>query len=291
MMAGNQIKALTSCMYPMKFKSGSMVIKEGDPGNVLYIIESGFLVVYNETVSGRRLGRGALFGELALLYNCTRTASVRVMTGEDLSKDGIHLENYDAYLWALERSAFQTAMVESGLHQRSKLMDFLRNVQLFTGWSEEMLSKVVDVSERREYRPGDYILRQGARGDTFFVIQEGGVRVTKNEGEGGPELFIRRLGAGEFFGEKALTASSPQKTAPLSREDTAAAIRTANVIAEDDSPKVSCLVIEREAFNQLIGSKVATFPEYDVKKVSLTPYDQIKLGDLQKIVRFICLIQ
>lgn len=152
-----------------------MVIREGDPGNVLYIIESGHLVVYNETVSGRRLSRGALFGELALLYNCTRTASVRVMSPEELAKDGINVENGDAHLWALERSAFQSAMVESGLQVRSQLMDFLRKVKLFNGWSEEMLSKVVDVSSRREYRPGDYIVRQGARGDTFFVIQEGGL--------------------------------------------------------------------------------------------------------------------
>lgn len=113
-----------------------------------------------------------------------------------------------------------------------------------------------------------------------------GVRVTKNEA--GAEVFIRRLGAGEFFGEKALRASTPthpqSPSPPLTREEAAAAIRTANVIAEEESQRVACLVIERNAFNQLIGTSVSTFPEYDAKRVSLTPYERIKLEDLQKIV-------
>lgn len=156
-------------MYPVSFPAGALVIREGDAGHVLYIVESGALEVFNETVSGRRLGRGALFGELALLYNCTRTASVRVVSQEveDHGHGGAHL-------WALERAAFQAVMVERGLRRRSLVFNFLRSVRLFSGLSEETLSKVVDVCVEREYTAGDYIVREGARGDTFFVIQEGG---------------------------------------------------------------------------------------------------------------------
>lgn len=55
--SGGQISALTACMYPVSFPAGAQVLREGDAGNVLYIIESGILEVFNETVSGRRLGR------------------------------------------------------------------------------------------------------------------------------------------------------------------------------------------------------------------------------------------
>lgn len=160
-------------MYPVSFPAGALVLREGDAGNVLYIIESGTLEVFNETVSGRRLGRGALFGELALLYNCTRTASVRVLSKEQLEGEGIAGPE-GAHLWALERTAFQTVMIERGLRKRSEVFNFLKSVKLFSGLSEEALSKVVDVSVEREYIAGDYIVREGARGDTFFVIQDGG---------------------------------------------------------------------------------------------------------------------
>lgn len=161
-------------MYPVSFPAGALVIKEGDAGNVLYIIESGTLEVFNETVSGRRLGRGALFGELALLYNCTRTASVRVFSKEQLQADGVQ-DSEGAHLWALERTAFQTVMIERGLRKRSQVFNFLKGVKLFSDLSEELLSKVVDVSVEKEYAAGEYIVREGARGDTFFVIQEGGL--------------------------------------------------------------------------------------------------------------------
>lgn len=274
---------MIACMSPVIFPAGSMIIKQGDQGNVLYIVECGILEVFNEAVSGRRLGKGALFGELALLYNCTRTASVRVLSTDQLAREGIY-GNGDAHLWALERTAFQTVMVERGLRKRSQVFNFLRSVKLFADLDEEALSKVVDVSAEREYAPGDYIVREGARGDTFFVIQSGGVRVTKNSPEPSKlhqqltgqasvtssnntpssEIFLRRLGRGEYFGEKALTATTPSKS-PLSASE-GTALRTANVIAEEgpEGSGVTCLVIDRETFHQLIQNKVQGFERPDL---------------------------
>ena len=48
-----------------------------------------------------RLGVGKAFGELAILYNCQRTASVKAVS--------------DGKVWALERKVFQQVMVSSGL--------------------------------------------------------------------------------------------------------------------------------------------------------------------------------
>ena len=86
------------------------------------------------------------------------------------------------------------------------------------------------------------------------------VRVTKNK-ETGDEAFIRKLHKGDFFGEKALTASSPTSSDPKIGENSSGALRTANVIAEDstDHSGVSCLVIDREAFHQLISNRIQNF--------------------------------
>ena len=50
-----------------------------------------------------RLGVGKVFGELAILYNCRRTASIRAVV--------------DSKVWALERRVFQQVMVASGLRR------------------------------------------------------------------------------------------------------------------------------------------------------------------------------
>lgn len=64
--------------------------------------------------------------------------------------------------------------------------------------------KISDVLEETRYQQGDYIVRQGARGDTFFIISKGRVRVTIKQPNTQEEKFIRTLSKGDFFGEKAL---------------------------------------------------------------------------------------
>lgn len=83
--------------------------------------------------------------------------------------------------------------------------------------------------QQANYKKGDYIIRQGAKGDTFFIINKGTVRVTIIDPKHQNESFVRMLGEGEYFGEKALKL-----------ED----VRSANVVA--DSDKVECLVIDRK---------------------------------------------
>jgi signal-transduction protein with cAMP-binding, CBS, and nucleotidyltransferase domain len=81
---------------------------------------------------------------------------------------------------------------------------FFRSVPIFKDLPEDTLIKISDVLEECYYQKGDYIIRQGARGDTFFIISKGQVRVTIRPQDSFEEKFIRSLSKGDFFGEKAL---------------------------------------------------------------------------------------
>ncbi|ERE79337.1 cGMP-dependent protein kinase 1 [Cricetulus griseus] len=59
------------------------------------------------------------------------------------------------------------------------------------------------------YENGEYIIRQGARGDTFFIISKGKVNVTREDSPSEDPVFLRTLGKGDWFGEKALQGSQP----------------------------------------------------------------------------------
>ncbi|XP_055953942.1 cGMP-dependent protein kinase, isozyme 1-like [Argiope bruennichi] len=220
-----QVKEIVDCMYSKKVPAGSLVIREGEPGRHLYVSAEGELEVRKgETVLGI-MGPGKAFGELAILYNCTRTATVKAVS--------------DALLWVLDRRAFQTIMVVTGIQRQEENINFLKSVPLLKNLSNELLSKMADVLEVDFYPAAEYIIRQGETGDTFFIISNGQVRVTqKVVTDDGlfTEEEIRCLGRGEYFGEQALL-----------REDK----RTANVIAME--PGVECLTLNRESFNQLIG--------------------------------------
>ncbi|XP_075153908.1 cGMP-dependent protein kinase for isoform X2 [Haematobia irritans] len=183
---------------------------------------------YLSTLSGAKV-----LGELAILYNCQRTATITAIT--------------ECKLWAIERQCFQTIMMRTGLIRQAEYTDFLKSVPIFKNLQEDTLIKISDVLEETHYQQGDYIVRQGARGDTFFIISKGQVRVTIKQPDTQEEKFIRILTKGDFFGEKALQGDD---------------LRTANIIC--DSPDgVTCLVIDRETFNQLISNLDEIKHRYD----------------------------
>lgn len=78
------------------------------------------------------------------------------------------------------------------------------SVPIFKNLPEDTLIKMSDVLEETSYENGDYIIRQGARGDTFFIISKGRVKVTMKQPNSTEEKYIRTLEKGDFFGEKAL---------------------------------------------------------------------------------------
>ncbi|KAH9396815.1 cGMP-dependent protein kinase 1, partial [Tyrophagus putrescentiae] len=196
-------------------------------------------------------------------------------------------------LWAIERPCFRTIMIRSGLMKQKEHIEFLKTVPSFSKLNDEVILKIATVLEEHIYHHGDYIIRQGEKGDTFFIIVSGSVRVTINEGDSSasaannnnnnngiinnnmhPSLsqgkLIRTQTKGEFFGERALQG-----------EET----RSANIIAE--SPIVTCLVTDRESFKQLISNldDVKT-KRYDQditeRKILNERFAHLQLKDLRK---------
>ena len=66
-------------MHEKQVAKGCYVIREGELGSHIYVSAEGeYEVIKDGKVLGR-LGVGKAFGELAILYNCKRTASIKVM--------------------------------------------------------------------------------------------------------------------------------------------------------------------------------------------------------------------
>ncbi|KAM8743044.1 cGMP-dependent protein kinase 1-like isoform 1-T1 [Acanthopagrus schlegelii] len=216
-----QILTIMDCMHPTSLAKGCCVIQEGDDGSMVYVLEEGMVEVTKQGKKLCTIGQGKVFGELAILYNCTRTATVTALT--------------DIKLWAIDRQGFQTIMMRTGLIKLSQYTDFLRSVPSFQSLPEDILSKLADVLEETHYSDSDYIIRQGATGDTFFIISEGQVKISQQNSGSDEQVPVKTLSKGDWFGEQALKG-----------ED----VRTASATAVGD---VTCLVIDRESFKQLIG--------------------------------------
>lgn len=108
------------------------------------------------------------------------------------------------------------------------IVDHLRAVPLFQGMTDQALEAVAALANEVEIADGATVTREGDPGDSFFVIVDGRLRISRH-GE-----TIRDLGPGEFLGEISLVDGRP---------------RTATAVAVGP---VNAIVIERPAFLELM---------------------------------------
>ena len=90
--------------------------------------------------------QGCLFGELAILYNCRRTATITSKT--------------KVTLWSLERTIFQTVVKSAGKNKDQERFETLQSVKDLKQLSEEKLRKIADCLEEETFEDNQCIIKQ-----------------------------------------------------------------------------------------------------------------------------------
>ncbi|CAK9821940.1 cGMP-dependent protein kinase, isozyme 1 [Anthophora retusa] len=262
----NQVEALVSAMYPKQIPPNTLVIREGDIGSHLYVSAEGEFDIYEGNKFQRSFGPSVAFGEIALLYNTKRLRSISV-------KDG-------GKVWVLDRSVFLTVMMQTAQERLEGNVRFLRQVSVLQKLPEpkdHVLAKISDLIRVEFFPAGAKIVRQGEKGEKFYIISGGNVRIIKDT-EYGCEEELVVLGKGQYFGEKALYGNDGENR----RHATAIAL----------APGVECLTLDRQSFLNYLGGldeirNKDWLAEYEKQKRSLTPkkwtneYSNITLDDLE----------
>jgi len=109
----------------------------------------------------------------------------------------------------------------------------IQTVPLFSDLSETSLKVITDKMVARSYDKEKMILIEESAGETFFLISEGTVKITRMSDDG-REVILAILGEGDFFGEMAL----------LDGEG-----RSANVVALEDA---EVLTLQRSDFLDIL---------------------------------------
>lgn len=226
-------EALVNAFEAREVDEGTFVINQGENGDHFYVVESGDLEVYVNNKEGNRtkinntvLKSGNSFGELALMYNTPRQASIKAKS--------------TCILWEIDRYNYRGIITYYKFMRNKQYMDFMRNVcinnqKLGSIMNEAELEKLVVALEMETYEPGDWIVRQGNVGDQFYIISSGTVGIYKADSSG-KEQKVFTSHEGNYFGEQALL-----------KDD----VRQASCIAES---KVVCLTLGREDFTDMMGS-------------------------------------
>ncbi|CAK4677207.1 hypothetical protein LEN26_005249 [Aphanomyces euteiches] len=217
----SEVQDIMHAMSSVEVAADANVIVQGEAGNCFYILEAGQCEIrVNDVVVGQYVG-GDAFGELALLYNCPRAATIRTKS--------------PCRLWTVDRTSFRKILATTASTMQLSRVQFLQNVDLLQRLSNNQLQKVAAALHLEQFDSGTYIIKQGEEGHTFYIVVEGKVRCTTSSTHDGSEKPLMTLTKGQYFGEMALMLNEP---------------RQANCIADGT---VSCYVLGRQDFTNLLG--------------------------------------
>ncbi|KAJ8047456.1 cAMP-dependent protein kinase type II regulatory subunit [Holothuria leucospilota] len=245
-----QMQDVLDAMFEKKTNPGDHVIDEGDDGDNFYVIDKGTFDILKD-INGEVKKVGAYnntgsFGELALMYNTPRAATI-VATSEGI-------------LWALDRQSFRRIVLKNAAKRRRMYENLLESVTMLKSLEPYERMNLADALVSKQYSDGDCIISQGDDADGCYFVEEGTVRVSmKNKtlllsshhhcylssamlcaiiqrSDGSEaEKEVSRITKGQYFGELALLTNKP---------------RAASIYAVGD---VKCAFLDVGAFERLLG--------------------------------------
>lgn len=235
----DQLLEVIDSMVEKPVCAGEFIINQGDDGEHLYVIQEGTFHAYvtkdRETSLLHVYENAGYFGELALLYNTPRAATVQAKT------NGI--------LWSMDRISFKRILYKSTFRKRTIYEGLIESVPMLKSLKPYERMNLADALITRYFTNDDVIIHQGEKADGMYFIEKGIVRITMMD-ENGKECEIQQLEKGQYFGELALVTNKP---------------RAANAIAVND---VQVAFIDVEAFERLLG------PCMDIMKRNIQEYEK-----------------
>jgi CRP-like cAMP-binding protein/predicted MFS family arabinose efflux permease len=217
------LEMLASRLERRETKAGDVIIRQRDVGDRFYAIERGRFAVDIDGVQQAELGPGAFFGEIALLRDVPRTATVTALD--------------DGALVSLAREDFVPAV----------RIELLKSLPLFRPLPPPTLEFLASKLQYHELAEGDTVIREGETGDRFYVVGEGRLAV-----EAGGDVR-GELGPGDFFGEIALLRDVPRTATVTARENSV----VFSLGRDEFVPAVTGSAPSNAAADEVVGARLA----------------------------------
>lgn len=132
-------KIIADAMSRKTFQPQEIIIKQNDLGDYYYIISSGTADIFVNNKLVLQIGKGSGFGELALLYDAPRAATVMATSL--------------VQTWAIDRETFKKVIIGTTQRKRQLYASFLSSVPILSTLRQEEISTMTDalqpVSRRR----------------------------------------------------------------------------------------------------------------------------------------------
>jgi cAMP-dependent protein kinase regulator len=197
-----EMNIIVNAMEIRHFEPQASVIKQGDDGHELYIVGNGQLRCTkrfpgkDEDTFLKNYEAGEYFGELALLYNVPRAASI--------------VANTPATLYVLDRECFNHIVKDSAIRNRNIYEQFLSEVDILNSLDNYERSKLCDCLKIQIFEQGQRVIREGEKGNSFYLVIEGEATALKVNPATDKEEPVHDYRPKMYFGELALLRDEPR---------------------------------------------------------------------------------
>ncbi|CAH8575758.1 unnamed protein product [Schistosoma rodhaini] len=196
----DQMKDVIDAMYERHVSPGEKVITLGEDGDNFYVIESGIydiiVKVGNEEKTVGKYDNKGSFGELALMYNTPRAATILAKT--------------EGVVWVMTREVFRSIVLKKAFEKRRLYEELLNQVPILESLSAYERMSIADALRTKIFKDNQQIIRQGDPGDEMFFVEEGKVRIKMKRSGETEEKEVAVIEKGGYFGELALLTSHPR---------------------------------------------------------------------------------
>lgn len=187
-------KIMINAFEKTTVKKGAKIITQGDVGDYMYVILSGTVQFLVDGKDEGNASKGAVFGELALLYDCPRAATCKAET--------------DCALFRVSQTTFRRIKASHVLQNDHETRTVLRNISIFQDLPPNYIHLLAESLFQKPFKKAEVLASKGAEATTFFIIKEGFVAGT-DISIGTTKYANIRIGPGEFFGEGSIVAGTP----------------------------------------------------------------------------------
>mmetsp|Transcript_43573 Transcript_43573/g.79348 ORF Transcript_43573/g.79348 Transcript_43573/m.79348 type:complete len:401 (+) Transcript_43573:72-1274(+) len=191
------LTTVIGAMKEVNVSPEQVMITQGEPGDYLFVIESGKLDCLIEDKVVKTCVSGDVFGELALLYNCPRAATVKSLEA--------------CVLWQLDRDTFTNLVRDAAQKKRDRYDNFLQKVPLLQSMEKYERAQLADALKVEAFAEGATIVTAGDVGNKFYIIEEGSAVAEKSG------ATVMSYGIGDYFGELALIRNQPRAATVMAK--------------------------------------------------------------------------
>ena len=231
---------VVNAMYLHTLEAGALVFEQDRPSKSYYVVRTGLLDVITNGKRVNRIKPGEGFGELALLHDNPRSATVRCLEKTEL--------------WGVDRMTFRRVIEDMNTQIYEQNREFLDKVALLSTLEPQRKDQLAASLVTMKFTSGQKIITEGETGQHLYIIKDGVVSCQKGTTE------ITRFHKGQYFGEQALLYNQ---------------IRSASCIAVEGT--VKCVVLSRETLQKILGNQLQDIIHKNMAMQAMNASDTLKL--------------